>query len=77
MCFIPQDMLISSSLRIFSRFLANHLLINLRRSHNKVGVLGVPFDKGQVISNFLTLSVTSDFMCNTDFVGCDAVLFNF
>jgi len=51
--------------------------MNLRRSHNKVGVLGVPFDKGQVIQNFLMLSVTSDFRCNTDFVGCDAVSFNF
>jgi len=70
-------MLMSSCLRIFSQFSSNHRLMNLRRSHNKVGVLGVPFDKGQVIQNFLMLSVTSDFRCNTDFVGCDAVSFNF
>jgi hypothetical protein len=70
-------MLISSRLRIISRFSSNHLLRTLRRSHNKVGVLGVPFDKGQVIYNFLILSVTSDCMCNTDFVDCDAVSFNF
>jgi hypothetical protein len=51
--------------------------MNLRRSHNKVGVLGVPFDKGQVVYNFFILSVTSDFMCNTDFVGFYGVSFNF
>jgi hypothetical protein len=51
--------------------------MNLRRSHNKVGVLGVPFDKGQVIYNFFILSVTSDCICNRDFVDCDAVSFNF
>ncbi|XP_033608705.1 arginase-1 isoform X2 [Cryptotermes secundus] len=41
-------MLKFSSLRIFSRFTRYRLLINLRRSHSRIGVLGVPFDKGQL-----------------------------
>jgi hypothetical protein len=70
-------MLKSSCLKTCSRFSSNRVLMNLRRSHNKVGVLGVPFDKGQVICNFFVSSVTSDCICNTDFLDCDAVSFNF
>jgi hypothetical protein len=40
--------------------LSRNLVINLRRSHSKIGVLGVPFDKGQVIEDFFNSSVTTD-----------------
>jgi hypothetical protein len=47
-------------LRILTRLSRNNFFINLRRSHNKIGILGVPFDKGQVIYFFFILSVTAD-----------------
>jgi hypothetical protein len=51
--------------------------MDVRRSHNKIGVLGVPFDKGQVIYNSFIPTVTSDCVCSTGFVDCDTFSFNF
>jgi hypothetical protein len=66
-------MLRFSSLRNLSRYSRNYLLINLRRSHSKVGVLGVPFDKGQVMQYFFRPNVTNN-ICNTDGVGLLVVI---